>query len=162
VKMRATLANRNTSWMPADIHIEALHFLLNKRPFDMVAQIRDPGGEATYRGSLKGILDLADFAKAYPLPDVSQLVGIINADIEFDIATQKRTEEQMVSGKLAMQDIRVSTDDQTLAVPVASLEFNPRTIHCVSQGAEWNGSPVHIDLTLQNAVAWLTQDDQIL
>lgn len=162
VAMSGKLMNASPGWEPTEIDIAKLHFLLNNRPFDLNVLMRNPTGAGTYRGSVKGLLDLADFARAYPLPDVTDLAGLVDADVRFDIGSAKPASQQDVAGELSLRDFRVSSADQEIAMAAANMEFDPGTIHFQTEQAALNGSDVSLDLTMKNAVAWLTTEDAVL
>ena len=161
VALEGRLYNAASSWMPAEVDLPSLHFVLNDRPFDAKIKIRNPADNGTYVGTIKGILDLADVYQAYPLPDVSTLQGIADANIAFDIGASRSTADQSVSGSLNLHNLVAHTAGEQINIQSGVVQFTPLEIKASTQAAQWNGSPMTLDLRVTDYVRWLTNDEQM-
>ena len=159
VAFRGALENSSKGWQPIDIDLSSLHFLLNNRPFDANIRIQNPTEKAAYQGVIKGSVDLADVAKAYPLPQVNALQGLIDADVRFDIDASRQTTDQNVSGKLLLERILLRAQDEEFSMQSGHVDFTSGAIHAVSESASWNGSSLQADITARDYIGWLTKDE---
>ncbi len=155
IAFHGALHNSAKDWLPVVVDLSSLHFLLNNRRFDANINIQNPAGKGIYAGEIKGIVDLTDLSKAYPLPQIQTLQGIVDADVKFDINSSKGPGEQSVSGKLGLQNILVRMQDEEIAMQSGNVDFTPDDIHAFTNSALINGSSLVTDLSVKDYIGWL-------
>ena len=96
--------------------VNMFHFKLGDNPFDASMWIGTPISNATYKGSMKGVIDLASLSQAVPM-DSMELRGIISADMQingdYEMVEKELYEEIEANGRCEHSDFHIYNHDDT-------------------------------------------------
>ncbi len=114
--------------MVADIR--QFHFVIINNPFDLTAHVATPISDPDVAATLKGILDLSQIKKVYPLEATQKMSGIFNMDVSLagrlSYLEKKQYNKFKASGVMSVKDLlmqNVDLFDQDVAVSTAKLQF---------------------------------------
>jgi hypothetical protein len=112
-------------------NIRSFHFELGNNPFDASLWVGTPVSNATYRGSLKGTIDLNSLSNAIPM-DSMELRGIISSNLSvngnYEMVENEQYEEIEARGTMSLKNFFFSSPDLTYGflISEADLKITPR------------------------------------
>ncbi len=110
-----------------------LHFKLGENPFSARLHLQTPISDPDLDMRLKGVIDLGDLAKAYPLEGVRTLSGRLQADVQararMSHIEQERYEKVKMSGAMALRALHYEAEGQApLQAKKIALDFSPQYV----------------------------------
>lgn len=127
--------------------------------FKLKTPISDPDVDAR----VKGRLDLANLAKAYPMEGVQTLAGIIDADVV--VKTRMSTIDRgdyanvQMNGKATVSDLKyVAADLPPVAIRYAQADFTPRNVEVSEFDMQLGKSDLKGNATIQNILAYFSPE----
>lgn len=110
-----------------------LHFKLGENPFSARLHLQNPISDPDLDMRVKGVVDLADLAKAYPMEGVQTLAGRLQADMQararMSQIEQEKYEKVKMSGTMALRDLRYEAEGQPpLHAKKIALNFSPQYV----------------------------------
>lgn len=160
------LVNKTGNEQDLKISLPQFNFSINENPIVASIIISDIYDAPQYTGSLKGKLVLEDFAKAYPIDDVSSLKGIIDADVNFDASyndiLENNYDQVQVDGSMEVNQFAYkSTDNPEIKINQANASFNPDKILIPNFDAMMGSSAVEGNIAIKNPLALLIPGKQL-
>lgn len=116
------------------VDIRKLSFMIDEDQFNMVANIKELMGNTKVKAHVDGRMNLANIAKAYPVPADLNLEGLLNADINaaFDMASieNKKYENTNINGILNLKNFVYKSEELKSPVKInaTTVTFNPKTV----------------------------------
>ncbi len=112
---------------------------------------------------MKGILDLAEFAKAFPFDGVKEINGIINADFKvkssLSLLNSQQYDEIDMSGKLGVKDLVYNSESYPLIkVKDMALDFLPQFLKVNQFDAQLGKSDLKASGKIDNFLAWFAPE----
>ena len=149
------------------VDIRKLSFMIDEDKFNMVANIKDLLGNTKVNAHIDGKMNLANIAKAYPVPADLNLEGLLNADINaaFDMASieNKKYENTNINGTLDLKNFIYKSEELKNPVKINStaITFNPKTVTL----NELNGVTGKTDFsatgTINNLLGFMFNDENV-
>ena len=147
--------------------INKLSFLIDKDAFNVKAAIRELLGNTKVNLHADGQLNLANIAKAYPMPELKTLKGILAGDITtaFDMAS---LENHNYANTKTEGDVRLSDfyyESSELKNPVtinsADLSFNPKRVALNEFSGTMGQTDFNAKGTIDNLLGYVFNDENI-
>ncbi len=115
------------------LNIPIAHFKLGENPFSFKLLLKTPMSDPDVDMRVKGVLDLGDLAKAYPLQDVSRLAGRLNADVQARVRMsqleREAYDEVNMQGQMQLADFQYEAKGQPpVKAKKLNLKFSPQYV----------------------------------
>lgn len=143
--------------------INKFHFQLGDNPFDASLWIGTPVSNATYKGSLKGIIDLESLTEAIPM-DSMELGGVITADMRIDgdyaMVEKELYEEIEANGQIGMKNFFFSTPDlpDGFHISNADMQITPRFMELKTFESSFGSSDFNLQGKVENYLSYVMKD----
>ena len=149
------------------VNINKLSFQIDEDRFNVNAKIRALLANTKVNAHLDGQLNLANIAKAYPLPADLELSGILTADATtaFDAASleNKKYENTKTSGVMKLTDFVYNSEElkNPVVITKASATFYPGTVSLNSFEGKTGQTDFNATGTINNLLGFLFNDENI-
>ncbi|WP_298502111.1 AsmA-like C-terminal region-containing protein [uncultured Maribacter sp.] len=134
INIDVAITNKTGNTEDTYVDINKASFRIDKDVFSVVSHIKNLMGNTQVEAHLKGIMNLGNLSKAYPVPADLDLQGILNADIStaFDMASveQEKYENTKTTGTMQLKDFVYKTNEAPNPIELQStaITFTPRTV----------------------------------
>lgn len=139
--------------------------LVGKRPFDLAFFLKTPLSDPDLDAKMKGVIHLAEWAKAFPMEEVSG--GIIDADARIKTRIPYIDNGQYdrvdMSGKVAIQNLKYKSEEYLLVhIQSLSTVFTPQRMEV--RKFEGNGQKAHLKArgSIKNILAYFSPKNDAL
>jgi len=149
------------------VNVDKLSFKIDQDVFDASANVRNIIENPLVDAKLKGVINLANVSKAYPVKMDIPLTGILKADVEtkFDMKAvdAKAYEKIQNKGSLSLSGFNYKMEgfSHPFAISHADVQFNPSRVNLSRFEAKTGGSDVAITGTLDNFYGFLFKDQTL-
>ncbi|MEQ3498954.1 AsmA-like C-terminal region-containing protein [Tenacibaculum sp. SSH1-16] len=149
------------------VTINGLSFKIDQDTFSGKGNIYNLTTNPKINASLKGVLNLANINKAYPIDLENDLSGILKADLhtEFDMkAIENNTLSRIKNnGKMEVSDFIFSSKDvvNPLHIKNTVVNFTPGTVSLTKFDATTGKSDLNATGTLKNLLGFLLSDKKL-
>lgn len=150
------------------VDVPKLHLKMINNPLDATLVLKTPVTDPDINATLKGILDLTDISKIYPLGDNTNLSGSINADITLAgkiSAIEKGDYDQFKAlGSALFKNVKYSGKEvaQPIEINSAQLDFNPAYIQLSGMDVKIGDNDIAANGKLENYLPWFLKKNSIL
>lgn len=168
VNMIAGITNPDGNTDHTVIDVPKLHLKMMKNPVDAVFTLKTPVSDPDIKGSIKGMIDLANVAAIYPLGDKTSLSGTIDADIQLNGKMSSIEKQQYqdfdAKGYALMSGIKYSSPDLPQAVDVSSarMDFSPAFISLSGMKMSIGKNDIAANGKIENYLPYFLKDNSIL
>ncbi|MDK2841510.1 MAG: hypothetical protein PWQ17_1015 [Anaerophaga sp.] len=145
------------------IDINKFHFNLGNNPFDAFLHVETPVSNATYKGNMKGTIDLASLTSAIPV-DSMELRGLITLNLtvdgDYNMVEKEQYEDIKANGKFKMKDFFFKTTDwpQGFKITTADLQITPRTMELITFQSSLGSSDFNLNGKVENYLSYALKD----
>ena len=145
------------------IDINKFHFNLGNNPFDAFLHVETPVSNATYKGNMKGTIDLASLTSAIPV-DSMELRGLITLNLtvdgDYNMVEKEQYEDIKANGKFNMKDFFFKTTDwpQGFKITTADLQITPRTMELITFQSSLGSSDFNLNGKVENYLSYALKD----
>ncbi len=142
-------------------------FRIDEDRFSIVSHIKDLMGNTKVNAQLKGIMNLANISKAYPVPSDLDLQGILNADIStaFDMASieQEKYDNTKTSGTLELKNFVYKSDEVPSPIELKStaVTFNPKTVTLNTLEGKTGKTDFKANGTIDNLLGFMFNNEKV-
>ncbi|WP_353077088.1 AsmA-like C-terminal region-containing protein [Flavobacterium sp.] len=149
------------------VDLDKLSFAIDQDVFNASAHIKNLTENPNITATLKGVINLANVSKAYPVKLEKPLNGILRADVKmaFDMKSVETSQYQNIrnSGNINVTGFNYSGPEMAkpVSVSVADLSFNPSKINLNKLQAKTGKSDINVSGSLDNFYGFLFKN-QIL
>jgi hypothetical protein len=149
------------------VDLKRLHAVIGARPVDARMVMRTPVSDPDVDLRLVGALDLADVGRTVKLEGVSQLAGLIAADIavraRLSDVDAGRYDKVAASGAVGVSRLalRSAAVPHPIAVDTAALRLTPRTVELATLAARVGNSDVRATGALDNVLGFALRGDDL-
>jgi hypothetical protein len=149
------------------IDLKRLHAVIGARPFDARMVMRTPVSDPDVDLRVVGALDLADVSRTVQLEGVSQLAGVIAADIAMRARLSDvdagRYDKVAASGTVSISRfaMRSAAVPHPIAIDSAALRLTPRTAELPMLAARVGNSDVRASGSLENLLGFVLRGDDL-
>ena len=160
------LKNTSNHLDATDLNVSKFNFSLDGAPFNGQLHLKTPISNPDFDGRMVGKIDLEKLQKAWPLPSVKSMSGIIDADIHFDANAQmienKAFDQVALNGILDLVDILVQPASfNAISIQTAEMQFHPDRIEIPSVKMQIGKSDFKLKVILHDPLAYLS-DSSVL
>ncbi|WP_333810337.1 AsmA-like C-terminal region-containing protein [Flavobacterium sp.] len=149
------------------VNLNKLSFAIDQDVFNAKANIRNIATNALVDAELKGIINLANVTKAYPVKLDKPLTGILKADVKtkFDMQSVEKSQYQNIqnSGTISLTGFNYEGPEMAKPFKInqADVAFNPNHINLSKFDAKTGSSDIQVNGTLDNFYGFMFKN-QIL
>ncbi|WP_298484275.1 AsmA-like C-terminal region-containing protein [uncultured Maribacter sp.] len=163
------VAINNDSGIAEDTYIDINKgtFRIDEDTFSVIANIKELMGNTKVNAKLKGIMNLANISKAYPVPSDLDLQGLLNADIStaFDMASveQEKYENTKTQGTLQLKDFVYKSSEvpNPIKLNTTSVTFNPKTVTLNTLEGKTGKTDFKANGTIDNLLGFMFNEDKV-
>ncbi|UOK42780.1 MULTISPECIES: AsmA family protein [Flavobacterium] len=167
IKIDTKIINETGLMNDTYVNVDKLSFRIDQDVFSAKANIRNIAENALVNAELKGVVNLANVTKAYPVKLDKPLSGILKADVvtKFDMKSVETSQYQNIqnSGNMTLTGFNYTGPEMAKPVQIsqAVVAFNPNQIRLNQLDLKTGKSDVHLTGTLDNFYGFVFKD-QIL
>ncbi len=137
------------------VNLDKLSFAIDHDVFNAKATIKNVATNALVDASLKGIINLGNLSKAYPIKLAKPLSGILKADVttKFDMASVEKSEYQNINnaGTMSLTGFKYVDDNgKGMNISSALVAFNPSHVNLQEFKATTGKSDISLTGVLDN------------
>ncbi|QWX84109.1 AsmA family protein [Cellulophaga sp. HaHaR_3_176] len=149
------------------VDINKLSFMIDEDKFNMVAKIRDLMGNTKVSAHIDGNMNLANIAKAYPVPSDLNLEGLLNANVDaaFDMASieKEQYEKTNIKGNLNLKNFVYKSEELKNPVKInsTSVTFNPQTVTLNELSGVTGATDFNAVGTINNLLGFMFNDENV-
>jgi len=145
------------------IDVSRLGIKVGSDPFQARIKVSTPISDPNVDANVDGIIDLAQWAKAFPLEGVSEMTGRITADVavQTQLSTIEREayEQVKMSGDLTVDKLRYAADGLPLVViDRAVAQFTPQKVDISQFTARLGKSDLQASGSIANILAYISPE----
>jgi hypothetical protein len=149
------------------VDLDKLSFAIDQDVFNASAHVKNLSENPTVDAALKGVINLANVSKAYPVKLEKPLSGILRADVKtaFDMKSVETSQYQNIknSGNINLTGFNYAGPEMAkpVSVTVADVTFNPTKINLNKLQAKTGKSDINVSGSLDNFYGFMFKN-QIL
>lgn len=155
----------STTGAPNDVVIDAnkFHLQLGNNPFDAVFHIKTPVSDPNVDLFAKGVLNLSDVSKAFPLESVKNLSGVLKMDVTMKTlmsSIEKKLYDKVnVKGDIKLTDFFAQPKDYpNVKIKDLAMNFTPNFVGVQNFDALMGKSDIKASGTIDNILAYFSTD----
>ncbi|SDX76673.1 AsmA family protein [Lutibacter oricola] len=167
IQIKTTILNTTGITNDTKVNIQNLSFKIDDDAFTSSAFISNIINNPKVKAKAKGTIDLVKISKAYPMENVKNLQGIVNADFEtaFDMKSieNKQYENTQNSGHINLSNFNYEGDEMAspLDISTAKVTFNTRTVQLNNFEAKTGKSDLKMNGTIENLIGFVLNNEDI-
>ena len=148
------------------VNLDKLSFKIDQDFFNANANIRNITENPLVNAHLKGIINLANVSKAYPVKTTVPLSGILNADVttKFDMKSVETNdyEKMQNSGNLTLTGFKyVDEANKTMNINKAAVQFTNARINLNELDLTTGKTDMKVNGVLENFYGFIFRDQEI-
>jgi len=149
------------------VNFDKLSFTIDKDVFSAKATIQNIAKNPLINAELKGIINLANVAKAYPIKLEKPLTGILKAAMvtRFDMKSVEASQYQNIqnTGTINVTDFNYESKEMAkpFKIKQAAIAFNPKEIRLNKFDGETGNSDFKVTGSLDNFYGFLFKDQML-
>ncbi len=141
------------------VNVPRFGLLVGNRPFDMVFFLKTPLSDPDVDARIKGVINLEEWAKAFPMDGVKS--GIIDADARIKTRMSYIDKEQYdrvdMSGKVAVQNLKYRDADMPpVHIRALNTVFTPQRMEVDRFDAKFGDSDLQAKGSIRNILAYFS------
>ncbi|WP_372793527.1 AsmA-like C-terminal region-containing protein [Lutibacter sp.] len=158
------IVNKTGIFNDTYVNFDKLLFTIDQDVFNAKATIQNIVENPLINAELKGIVNLANVSKAYPIKLEKPLTGILKADVvtRFDMKSVEASQYQNIqnSGTITVTDFNYESKEMAkpFKIKQAAIAFNPTQIRLNKFDGETGNSDFHVTGSLDNFYGFLFKD----
>lgn len=158
------IVNKTGIFNDTYVNLDKLSFTIDQDVFNAKATIQNIAENPLINAEIKGIVNLANVAKAYPVKLEKPLTGILKADVvtRFDMKSVEESKYQNIqnSGTITVTDFNYESDEMAkpFKIKQAAIAFNPKDIRLNKFDGETGNSDFQVTGNLDNFYGFIFKD----
>ncbi|MFZ2282514.1 MAG: AsmA-like C-terminal region-containing protein, partial [Lutibacter sp.] len=150
------IVNKTGIFNDTYVNLDKLSFTIDQDVFNAKATIQNIAENPLINAEIKGVINLANVAKAYPVKLEKPLTGILNADVvtRFDMKSVEASNYQNIqnSGNITVTDFNYESDEMAkpFKIKQAAIAFTPTAIRLNKFDGETGNSDFQVTGNLDN------------
>ncbi len=143
--------------------IKTFHFELDKNPFDAHLLVTNPISNATFKGGMKGNINLASLKQAMPMDSI-EMKGIVRSDLSLEgnyaMIEKEQYEDIKANGNVVLEGFEFKSPDlpNGIVISEANMQFSPRFVELKSFQSQLGESDFGLTGRLENYLAYALKD----
>lgn len=144
--------------------IKKFHFELDNSPFDASLKVITPVSNATFKGGMKGRIDLGALMDAVMLDSI-EMKGLVAADLTIDgdykTIEEEKYEDIKANGFIKLDGFEFRSPDLPMGVqiPEAGMQFTPRMVELSNMSVLLGESDFTLNGKLENYLGYALGND---
>ncbi|PKP28959.1 MAG: AsmA family protein [Bacteroidetes bacterium HGW-Bacteroidetes-18] len=161
------IVNKTGIFNDTYVNLDKLSFTIDQDVFNAKAAIQNIAENPLINAEIKGIINLANVAKAYPVKLEKPLAGILKADVvtRFDMKSVEASQYQNIqnSGTITVTDFNYESEEMAkpFKIKQAAIAFTPTAIRLNKFDGETGNSDFQVTGSLDNFYGFIFKN-QIL
>lgn len=149
------------------VNLDKLSFRIDQDVFDASANIKNIVENPLVDAKLKGVINLANVSKAYPVKMDIPLSGILRADVatKFDMKSVETSQYEKIqnNGSMSLSGFTYKGDGlpKPIKINEAAVQFNPSRITLSKFDAVTGASDINVSGTLDNFYGFVFKDQNL-
>ncbi len=150
---------------PNDAIIDApqFHLQLGNNPLDAVMHLKTPVSDPDIDLFAKGVLNMSDVPKAFPMESVKNLSGILSMDVTMKTlmsSIEKKIYDKVnIKGDIKLTDFNAQPKDYpTVKIRDLAMNFTPNFVGVKDFDAQMGKSDIKASGTIDNILAYFSTD----
>jgi len=136
---------------------------LGNNPFEARLNLKNPISDPDIDTKIKGIINLADLAKAFPMEDVEKLNGVITADLtantKLSYVDKQQYERVKMNGMMQIENLNyAATGLPPVNIETTNITFNPQNAKIENFKARLGKSDMEASGSLNNILAYFSPE----
>jgi hypothetical protein len=158
------IVNKTGIFNDTYVNLDKLSFTIDQDVFNAKATIQNIAENPLINAEIKGIINLANVAKAYPVKLEKPLTGILKADVvtRFDMKSVEASQYQNIqnSGVITVTDFNYESEEMAkpFKIKQAAIAFNPKDIRLNKFDGETGNSDFQVTGNLDNFYGFIFKD----
>ncbi|MBE0424106.1 MAG: AsmA family protein, partial [Lutibacter sp.] len=158
------IVNKTGIFNDTYVNLDKLSFAIDQDVFNAKATIQNIAENPLINAEIKGIVNLANVAKAYPVKLEKPLTGILKADVvtRFDMKSVEESKYQNIqnSGTITVTDFNYESDEMAkpFKIKQAAIAFTPTAIRLNKFDGETGNSDFQVTGNLDNFYGFIFKD----
>jgi hypothetical protein len=158
------IVNKTGIFNDTYVNLNKLSFTIDQDVFNAKATIQNIAENPLINAEIKGIVNLANVAKAYPVKLEKPLTGILKADVvtRFDMKSVEESNYQNIqnSGTITVTDFNYESDEMAkpFKIKQAAIAFTPAAIRLNKFEGETGNSDFQVTGNLDNFYGFIFKD----
>lgn len=163
INTKASVNSPSSNFDKIVVDVPQFNMKIGNNPISARLNLRKPISDPTIDTQVKGKLNLAELAQAFPMDGLEELKGIITSDVEAktSLSTIERQAYQDVnmSGQMKVEGITYKAKDvPPVEVKSMELQFNPRNVSLSNLEANAGKSDFKANGTIDNILAYFSPE----
>lgn len=148
------------------VNLDKLSFSIDQDVFNAKATIKNIVTNALVDASLKGMINLANLTKAYPIKLEKPLSGILNADVttKFDMTSVENSQYENINnaGTMSLTGFKYADENgKTMNISKALVAFNPSRVDLQEFRATTGKSDLSVTGVLENFYGFVFRNQEL-
>lgn len=161
INVKANVKSPNENFDNMVVNVPKFHIELDKNPFDAKFVLRTPMSDPNVTAEMKGKIDLAKLAKAFPMEGVKTLDGIINADIatkmKMSDVTAENYEDVDLRGEMTITNMNYIAEGMpNVKINDLTTNFTPQKINLDNFDAKLGKSDLQVNGYVENPLTYFS------
>ena len=163
IATEAKIKSPSSDFDDLTVDVPAFKMTLGSNPFSANFFLKRPISDPDVKASAKGIINLSDISKAFPVDGVDQLAGIINADLDVNTRLSYIENENYESvdmrGALQLKQFNYKGAGLPLVVINAmSMDFTPQNVNVPNFDGKLGQSDIQASGSVKNILAYFSPE----
>lgn len=145
------------------VDVNKFNLKIGNNPLEGYFKLRTPMSDPDVDTKIKGVLDLSELSKAFPMEGVKSLTGIINTDVA--VKTRMSTidkgnyENVNMSGTAAIKSLNYVADGMpAVTINTMQMDFTPQNVKVPNFDMKLGKSDLRGNGTIDNILAYFSPD----
>ncbi|WP_269226273.1 AsmA-like C-terminal region-containing protein [Flavobacterium eburneipallidum] len=148
------------------VNLDKLSFAIDQDVFNAKANIRNITENALVDAALKGIINLGNLSKAYPIKLDKPLSGILKADVttKFDMQSVEKSQYENIknAGMMGLTGFKYADENgKTMTISNALILFNPSQVNLKQFNATTGKSDLSVTGILENFYGFMFKNQEL-
>ncbi len=148
------------------LDVPLFKMLLDKNPFEAKLKLRTPVSDPDVDTEIKGKIDLADLAKAFPMEGVEAITGLINADVKIkskmSYIDKQQYEKVGMAGEFSATKLKYDAADMpTVLINQMAMQFSPKNVNIPEFNAKLGKSDLKASGSIDNILAYFSTTENM-
>lgn len=168
VNVQASVINQDGVLDNTIVEVPKMHLKIANNPLDATFAMRNPITDPDIKATLKGVLNLADVSKIYPLDANSSLQGMVSSDIaiagKISAIEKKDFDKFYAKGYAVIENVNYSGKEveHTVEISKARLDFNPSYFELSKMDVKIGKNDIAANGRLENYIPWFFKKNSVL
>lgn len=163
INVDAAIKSPGPTLNPMTVDISSFALKIGSNPLEGYFRLKTPVTDPNIDTRIKGILNLGELTKAFPVEDVQEMAGILNADITTKAAMSQidagRYEAVNMAGTLKMDNfVYRSAGEPDVRISSLNTTFSPQKVDLQNFNAKIGRSDFAVNGSIDNVLAYFSTD----